>query len=184
MLDHPSDGDRRRLRRALIGAPLGLAAAIAAMVALASDRLDLAGYAMLTIAAVGLVFAAPNGVRYWRGQSPESRRLEPPPWWQYSRALWLGNLRSTPVLAWGGMLSFVLFGVTLLIQHRGSLFGVDIAARTPAIVAVTVLFVMAGLALAVIGFNRPRQLVPPHLREGDGWFTMVLDERERDEENG
>lgn len=175
MMDNLSDGDRRRTRRALVGAPLGAAAFLVVIVAMLTERQEVAGWAFLAAGVVCVAFGAPIGIRYWRGLSPESRRLEPSARWPYSRALWLGNLRATPVMAWSGMVFFVLVGVILLGQTRGTLLGVDLSGPAPARLGATLLVVMMGLAGSIVAFNRPKALVPPHLRDHDGWITMLIE---------
>lgn len=140
------------------------------------DRLFVvAGVVFVVVAGLGGI--AENR-RYWRGESPRSRKLDPPSWWPYSPGLWRGNVRSTPVMAVGAIPMFasgtVLIAVSALgwpvaPAELGGWYGLLQLATAAIWLGVP------GMGISVVLLNRPRAVVPPHLRDqtgmlqGDSW---------------
>lgn len=118
--------------------------------------------------------------RFWRGESPRSRRLEPPEWWPYSTALWHGNLRSSTVVAVAALPMFGLGLLVLTVNELGWPAPPEQLWWYPLLrlAAIAVWIVGPGLGVSIILFNAPRALVPPHLRDQPGLLASRRDRHE------
>lgn len=126
-----------------------------------------AGAAFVVLLAVAGI---PEHVRFWRGESPRARRRIPPSWWPWSPALWRGNVRSSSVLAVGAV-PMLGSAVLLLAVHDlgwpappGEWVWYPLLRLT--LIAAWILVPLLGVS--VVLFNRPKAVVPPHLRDEPG----------------
>jgi hypothetical protein len=117
-------------------------------------------FAVLFLGGIYLAAAA----RVWRGNSGLDGGV-PPEWWPFGDAAWRGNARA--YIATVPFLLVMLVGAGIA-EWSGS---VD-AGMTLASVAFAAGILVYG---AIVLFNRPRSLVPPHLRDEPG----ALAERRR-----
>jgi hypothetical protein len=109
--------------------------------------------------------------RLWHNQWSVADR--PPNWWLWGPALFRGSIRATP-LAVADTCALVLVGLATALwsSHRD-----DATYRLPIYLLAPIwlgLFVLMG---CVVLFNRPRALVPPHLRQQPGAIHEWLSSR-------
>ena len=110
------------------------------------------------------MFAAWHLRRYWIGTGFTFTR-RPPAWWCLGEVIWLGFLRSAPMIVgvvWIGVIEIVVAVVTAAATP-------DAKAGTPVVIAMSVLLLSAfAVTLSVILFSRPRFLIPPRFRTERG----------------
>jgi hypothetical protein len=129
--------------------------------------------AVLVLGCAGLALASVGLVRLWRR---EVFSADMPSWWPYGGALWRGYVRAMPV----GSISFLVLMAGLLIlifvPTEGGCCGFAVPNWFvfPFLIS---FFGTLGLALSVILFNRPRFIVPPHLRSQVGAISEWLRSR-------
>ena len=110
-------------------------------------------FALLFLGGIYLAVAA----RVWRGESGLDGG-RPPEWWFLGAATWRGVARA--YVATVPFLLVMLAGAG--IAEWGGDEGVGMAVSAAAFAA------GIGVHLAIVLFNRPRALVPPHLRDEPG----------------
>jgi hypothetical protein len=133
----------------------------------------------LFIPALGVAFAGAGvagvqqNIKFWRGESPWAHQVHPPTWWPFSDGLWRGNVRSTPLMAVGGVLMLTSAALLMAVRDLGWPAPADRVAWYGVLrfVVVVLWVVTPSLGISVILFNRPRFVVPPHLRDQRGMVT-------------
>jgi hypothetical protein len=114
----------------------------------------------------GGLWAAP---RVWQDRVPLLRRLEAPPFWIFPEAIWRGFLRIAACNAVGFGVIFVVGGVEVLFSDPGLLSTALAGSATARLVIAMIAFLITvPLDIALVGWARPRGLVPPHLRHLPG----------------
>lgn len=131
------------------------------------------------ILAVGVLIAAigARGVpQLWRGCATEA--MTPPPWWLWSERAWAAWVRGTPVGSAG-------FGILVLVAIVGNFLPEEPWAGFArpwwfVLPALTLFGAVTTLLVSIALFNRPKRLVPPHLRDAPG----LWDDRRRRQQAG
>src|SRR5687767_1075040 len=96
--------------------------------------------------------------RYWRGEGHVLFDAPAPAWFGWGRWAWEGSRRAAPCLSVG----FAITLAGLVVAELSPWRSLDIAAAVAAVGGIG----LGALALVSITlFNRPRLLVPPHLRD-------------------
>jgi hypothetical protein len=144
-----------------------------ALIAIGGHVLDRPGLWVPAMAALFLgaaIAGAGRNLRFWRGQTRESRMIRPPVWWKWSPGVWRANVRSSTVMSVGGVGMMASASLVLAVRELDWPGPPDELAWFEALEAVTALVWIGvpALAISVALFNRPRLVVPPHLRDQPG----------------
>lgn len=90
----------------------------------------------------------------------------------FGRAVFRAFRRSLPVIL---VLAFpLLITALVLVLAGGPVTTIGLVARA---MFVVICFMLVSVALSVFLFNRPRILIPPHLRDAPGFINDVTQER-------
>jgi hypothetical protein len=120
--------------------------------------------AVVPFAAAVLYATVKELPRLWRHQNPVWDHK--PASWPWSETTWHRFVRTWPTgLAFGCLLLFVIVSAPLIPEQPRDSFGFVRPAWYSLPLAVSP-FLFFGLCLSIYLVNRPRFLVPPHLRDG------------------
>ena len=132
---------------------------------------------MLGIFLAGVLFALGKGLPlFWYHRS--SYWDHSPSWWGPNQALWRGCVRAMPAWTIGGLfLALAAVSGATLTPHAGDSAAGRIALAIPlALVGACALFFVMGVGAILL--NRPKVVVPPHLRDEPGVFADRANRRQ------
>jgi hypothetical protein len=132
---------------------------------------------VLIVALVGGALAARNLPRLWRNEIRSFDRMQA--WWPLGMALWRGWVRGMPLAFFAGCFLLVAVIVGAFVPQDSDSEGF----AAPAWYVIPVLgtfFMSLVLFFSVVLVNRPRFVVPPHLRDQPGALKEWLRGKPRD----
>ena len=121
-----------------------------------------------SVVALGAVWLMPQVRRLWRHQSSIFDR--PHAYWVGGEVTWRAYRRVVPVIF--AMALPILITVVVLFVHEDDHESTGFRTASTVLIGLTVLY--CALVSQIALFNRPRLLVPPHLRRENGLIRDLL----------
>ncbi len=105
-----------------------------------------------------------NLPRIWRHEAKHLDNV--PSWWPWGGALWRGYVRAMPTGVIGTIVLLAVFTALALVGEQPS--GPFVRPYWVVVPSLVALGLAGAVMLGVVLFNRPKAVVPPHLRDQPG----------------
>lgn len=125
---------------------------------------DVGVWLLVAVWATAMLFAAIHVRRFWRNARSVPAWIGVPGWWPLGGALWRGTVRSCAVWVSMGSLAALLLVMAEVGGWRGRPTAIESLTGALVTTLSVAILVLLGLMATVVLFNRPRFVVPPHLR--------------------